>query len=88
MRTSWRRQPTIGSNLTNWQHAYRTQCPSEGSKTYLTECLYEAVDAGVGDTPDEAREDFLENIRLKISELTDMLQYCSQNQPQMRTERR
>jgi len=58
--------------------------PLEGSKTFITECLYETVTPGVGDTPDESKDDFLENIRLKITELTEMLEFCSKNQPQIR----
>lgn len=81
MRTSYRRQPPSGcSNLTSWQEAYQTRHEAS-TNTHQVYCLYEGVSEGEGETVEEATEDFLENVRLKISELTDLLEYCSKRKP-------
>ena len=46
-------------------------------------CLYESVSPGQGATVEEAKDDFLENIRLQIMELTEMLEFCSKNLPKL-----
>ncbi len=80
MRTSWRRKEPLGNTLTSWKEAYRAQ-PTENKAGFVTHCLYEDVSGGTGDTLDESKQDFLDNIRLRIAELTDMLQFCAENQP-------
>jgi hypothetical protein len=84
MRTSWRRLPPKGNKLTSWQEAYRTI--NDGKEKHQSQevfCLYEDVTPGYGETLDEAKNDFLENIRLKITELTEMLEYCAKNEPKV-----
>lgn len=80
MRTSWRRLPHKGNTMTSWKEAYQTRT-NPGSVT--VDVLYEDVTAGVGDSLEEAKDDFLENIRLKITELSEMLEYCAKNQPRL-----
>lgn len=69
-----------GNTLTSWTEAYRCR-PTADKSGFETFCLYEEVSAGSGDTPEEAKQDFLENIRLRIQELTNMLQFCAERDP-------
>jgi hypothetical protein len=78
MRTSWKRLPPKGNTLTSWAEAYRITVDEKG---YDVSCLYEDVGAGQGVTAEEAKADFLENIRFRISELTEMLEYCATREP-------
>lgn len=78
MRTSWRRKPPLGNTLTSWTEAYRITVDEKG---YSVNCLYEDVGTGQGVTADEAKLDFLDNIRSRITELTEMLEFCAINQP-------
>jgi hypothetical protein len=79
MRTSWRRQPLKGNNLTSWTEAYRVV--NDGKQSIEVLCLYEDVSPGYGESVQEAKNDYLENIRLKIMELTEMLEFCAKNEP-------
>lgn len=89
MRTSWRRQPSKGNKLTSWKEAYIALYASDDSESpYEVSCLYEDVTEGQGKTLEEAKDDFLDNIRLKITELTEMLEYCAKSEPSDRTDRR
>ncbi len=82
MRTSWKRLPPKGNQLTSWTEAYQVKPTvyTDGEKLTV-QCLYEDVTEGVGDTLIEAKNDYLENIRLKIGELTEMLEFCAKNTP-------
>jgi len=69
-----------GNTKTSWKEAYRAQATPD--KTGFTvQCLYEDVGAGTGDTLEESKLDFLDNIRSRITELTEMLEYCALNEP-------
>lgn len=84
MRTSWRRLPAKGNKLTSWKEAYRSSDVGNKTNPELTcqvYCLYEDIPSGEGPTPQAAKDDFLENIRFKITELTEMLEYCAKNEP-------
>ena len=83
MRTSWRRQPIDGNfNLTSWKGSFVALDDQKNKENSIeVTCLYEDITPGYGQTIDEAKADFLENIRLKISELSDMLEFCAKNQP-------
>jgi hypothetical protein len=78
MRTSWRRKEPVGNTMTSWTEAYRITVDEKG---YDVSCLYEDVGAGQGVTAEEAKADFLDNIRLRIHELTEMLTFCAVNEP-------
>lgn len=79
MRTSWRRLPPKGNQLESWKEAFvaTNTAPNE----FTVECLYEDVSSGHGQSVDDATDDFLENIRLRIGTLTEMLQFCATNKP-------
>jgi hypothetical protein len=81
MRTSWRRQPPKGNTLTSWQAAYQIRKSPALEPEFYVECLYEDVSPGIGATESAAKADFLENIRLKITELTEMLEFCAKSDP-------
>lgn len=83
MRTSWRRQTPKGNTLTSWKEAYIHFDPEPGHSEPLYEvsCLYEDVSPGEGPTLEEAKDDFLENIRMKITELSELLEYCAKHKP-------
>ena len=82
MRTSWKRLPPKGNTLTSWTEAYRASNDGkEKEQSIEVTVLYEDVPTGYGSTVKEAKDDFLENIRLKIGELTEMLEFCSKNEP-------
>lgn len=70
--------PFKGNTLTSWKEAYRSSVDEKG---YEVECLYEDVSAGSGVTAEEAKDDFLDNIRSRIEELTEMLEFCAKNEP-------
>jgi hypothetical protein len=79
MRTSWKRLPPKGNTLTSWKEAYRRIDEVDGTVAVL--CLYEDVGAGNGPNLIEAKDDFLENIRFRIAELSEMLEFCAKNDP-------
>lgn len=81
MRTSWRRQPPKGNTLTSWEKAYSCYSTGVSGEEFKVDCLYEDVSPGFGSTPEAAKADFCENIRLKVAELTEMLEYCALNTP-------
>ena len=82
MRTSWRRQPPKGNTRTSWAEAYiALHDENDTDSPYEVSCLYEDVSEGEGKTLDEAKADFCENIRLKIQELTEMLEFCAIKTP-------
>lgn len=84
MRTSWRRLPPKGNKLTSWAEAYVCHAPTDTKDSPCTiQCLYEDVSPGEGETLQAAKDDFLENIRLKITELTEMLEFCAKNNPRI-----
>jgi hypothetical protein len=67
-----------GNTLTSWTEAYRISVSEKG---YDVGCLYEDVSSGQGVTAEEAKDDFLDNIRLRITELAEMLEFCAKSQP-------
>ncbi len=71
--------PPKGNTLTSWKEAYRRIDEVDASVSVL--CLYEDVGAGCGPTVAEAKDDFLENIRFRIAELSEMLEFCAKNEP-------
>lgn len=84
MRTSWRRLPPKGNTLTSWKEAYHTsKSRNERPQEQAVEvsCLYEDVTPGYGESIEDAKDDYLENVRLKISELTEMLEFCAKSDP-------
>lgn len=66
--------------MTSWAEAYRASL-GPANHSYSVECLYEDVSAGIGDTLQDAKDDFLENIRGRITELSEMLEFCAKNEP-------
>lgn len=68
--------------MTSWKEAYTyINDGKEKYQSFEVTCRYEDVPTGYGATVDEAKDDFLENLRLKIGELTEMLEYCAKSTP-------
>ncbi len=68
--------------MTSWAEAYRAYNDGkEKHQSVEVTCLHEDVPTGYGATVAEAKDDFLENLRLKIGELTEMLEFCAKNEP-------
>lgn len=80
MNSSIKKPQPIGNRLTSWKEAYRVFADADEIEV---SCLYEDVSPGTGATIEEAKDDFLENIRMKMSELADMLEYCAKSQPRL-----
>jgi hypothetical protein len=74
--------PTKGNKTTSWKEAYiALHDDNDKEAPFEVSCLYEDVSEGEGSTLEEAKADFCENIRLKIQELTEMLEFCALNKP-------